>query len=87
MRDDNRGSRHQIIVVWIPCKGQIVGSAIRSTEGGSSRVLVEASVRPWTVVEDAQQKTEATLELAVSKVINNAHGIPPESESDAAVHQ
>ena len=50
-------------------------------------MLVEASVRPWRVVEDVKQKMEATLELAVSKVINNAHGIPPESEFGPAAHQ
>ena len=43
---------------------------------GSSRMLVETSVRPWRVVEDAKQKMEATLELSVSKVINSVPGIP-----------
>ena len=80
MRDDNCRGCHLGIVVEIPCKGQSVGSAIRATEGnslGSSRMLVDASVRPWRVgvVEDAKQM-EATLELAVSKVINHVHGIP-----------
>ena len=50
-------------------------------------MLVEASVRPWRVVEDAKQKTEATLELAVSKVINSVPGITPKSEYGAAAHQ
>ena len=49
-------------------------------------MLVEAIVRPWRVVEDATQKMGATLELAVSKAINNVHGIRPENESGAAAH-
>ena len=36
-------------------------------------MLDEASVRPWRVVEDPKQM-EATLELAVSKLIDNVHG-------------
>ena len=90
-RDNNPGGRHQGIVVEIPYKGQIVGSAVRTTEVicslGSSRMPVEAGVRPWRVVGDAKQKIKATLELSVSKVINNVHRIPPENESGAAAHQ
>ena len=87
---DNRRGRHQGIVVEIPCKGQIVGSAVRVTDGhllGSSRMLVEAGMRPWRVVRDAKQKIEATLELAMSKMINTAHGILPRNEPGAAAHQ
>jgi len=72
------------------CKGQSVGSAVRMTEGnslGRSPMLDEAGVRPWRVVGDAKQKIKATLELSVSKVINNVHRIPPENESGAAAHQ
>ena len=39
------------------------------------------------MVEHAKQKIEATLELAVSKVINSVPGIPPKSEYGAAAHQ
>ncbi len=31
-RNDNRGSRHQGIVVEIPCKGQSGGSVVQTTE-------------------------------------------------------
>ena len=34
------------------------------------RVLVEVGVRPWVVNVNVKQKIEATIELAVSKVIN-----------------
>ena len=42
-RDDNRGGRHQGIVVEIPCKGQIGCSEVQTTEGNSFRQL--ANVR------------------------------------------
>ena len=71
----------------LPCKGQSVGSAVRTAEGNSLRMLVEAGIRPWRSVGDAKQKIEATLELPVSKVINCLYGIPPESDFGAAAHQ
>ena len=40
-------------------------------------MLVEVGMRPWRVVGDAKQKIEATLELAMNKMINTAHGILP----------
>ena len=44
-RNDNRGGRHQVIVVEIPCKGQGTGSAIRTTEDTSFRILGGSSKR------------------------------------------
>ena len=88
-RDDNRRGRHQGIVVEIPCKGQSVGSAVRTTEGnslGSSRMLIR-SRRATSESGGGKQTIEATLELAMSKVINSVHGIPPGSESGAAAYQ
>ena len=51
-------------------------------------MLVEAGIRPCRVVMGAKQKIEATLELAMSKVINTAHGILPRIyEPGAAAYQ
>ena len=74
--NDNRGGHRQGIVVEVPCRGQSVGSAVRTAEGNSLRKLVEAGIRPWRSVRDAKQKIEATLGLLVSKVINSLYGIP-----------
>ena len=84
VRGDNSGGRPQGSVVEVPCKGQIVASVVRTTEGksrGSSRMLAEARD------VDAKHKTEAIVEQAVSKVVNSVPGIPPESESGAAAHR
>ena len=52
-KDDNRGGRHQGIVVEIPCKGQSTGNAVRTPEGTSScRVMV-----------NVRRKIAATIEL------------------------
>ena len=61
--DDNRGGRHRGIVVEIPCKGQSVDSAVRTTEGnslGSSRMLVKQA-RDLESDRDAKQKIGATI--------------------------
>ena len=66
-------ARPQGSVVEVPCKGQIVGSAVRTTEGNSrasSRMLAEARDA------DAKHNTEAVIEQVVSKVINSVPRVP-----------
>ena len=67
-RNDNRGGRHQGIVVEIPCKGQSTGSAVQTTEDTSFcilGVLVEAGVLPSRVLVNVGQKIAATTVLRV----------------------
>ena len=78
-RDDNRGGRHQGIVVEILCKGQIGCSAVQTTEGNSFRGARECSgVRPGRVAWNAKQTIEVTLELAVRKDIQQCARNSPE---------
>jgi len=67
-RNDNHGGREKGIAMYIPCKRQSTGSAVRKTEDTSLsmlRMLVEAGVRPCRMVVHAKQKIATTLELAV----------------------
>ena len=58
-KDDNRGGRHQGIVVEIPCKGQSTGNAVQTPEGTSS------------LQSDGECKAEdSSHHRTVSKVIN-----------------
>ena len=86
--DDNRGGHYQGIVVEIPCKGQSIGSAVRTAEGNSLRKLVEAGICTSLEIGRGRKAEDrghprATCEQSYQQSVWNS----PESDFGAAAPQ